>query len=117
MRRSYLLQRWQFVAASFNAQIAARTEWAARGQGVQRGDRTLDRSQRLCTIGPQRRYSFQEPTGVWMRRFSEDIFPRTKFDQRACIHDSYLVGYVRYNGEIVRNEQHCQAKLLAQVGQ
>jgi len=50
-----------------------------------------------------------------MRGRVENIGLRAKLDQAAGVHDRDAIGYVRDDGEIVRDEEHRQSEFMAEV--
>ncbi len=71
-------------------------------------------SQRLATFRFQVGHGLQKAAGVGMCRRTKDFMPCAELDYAAGIHHGHAVGDLRNHGEIVRDEEHGQAKLGAQ---
>ena len=115
MARRNLHQSGQGFAALREARIAARFKSATGRHGLKRWNRTFDRTQALRAVGLEIGNGLQQAASIRMRGSVKDVALYSHFDQVTRIHYGHAVGNFRNDGEIVRNEKHCQSKFCAQI--
>ena len=57
----------------------------------------------------------QQSLSIRMSGRVEDIGLGAKFDEASGVHDSDAIGYVRNDSQIVRDEEHGESELVAQL--
>ena len=84
---------------------------------MQRWNCALDGFERTCALGFQVGHCVQETARVRMRWRVEDSLSGSKFYHAAGIHYGDAVRDLRDHGKIVRDEEHGQAELGAELGE
>jgi len=78
-------------------------------------DGAFDGRERKGAVGRESRNGAQQTLSVGMRGCAKNIGLRAELDQVAGVHDGDAIGDVRNDGEIVRDEEHRQSELVAEV--
>jgi hypothetical protein len=58
-----------------------------------------------------------ERTRVGMQRFRPELFRRSRLDDKAEVHDGGSVGHMPDDGQVVRDQEHTNLKVLGQAHQ
>src|SRR5580658_9440187 len=114
---SNLYQRRQFAGALGDAEAAARLEGAARRHPLQRWHSAFDGAERTPPLRPQVGNGLEQSSSIRMSRSLENFPLRPQFHNAPGIHHGHAIGHLRDHSKIVRDEEHGQAKLAAQVGE
>ena len=112
-----LHQRGQRCRTLHHARGAARLEGASGGQSGQRGHGAFYRLERTGAIRLQIGHGMEQATGIRVGRGPKDVVLGTKFYEASRIHNGDAVCDVRDDSQVVRDEQHGEAKLGTKFGE
>ena len=105
------------LAANLHAAITAVGEVASRGHLERIGDHAFDHVETLAVVIFQPRNGLQKAKRIRMHRIVEQRAHLSLFDHLAAIHDDDAIGGFRHDAQIVRDEQHGHAGVVAQAAQ
>ena len=108
-------QRRELNSAGVDAVQAARLEGASRWKLSDGRDGAFDGRERKSAVGLECGNRAQQALRVGMTGGVKNIRLRAELDQAAGVHDRDAIGYVRDDGEIVRDEEHRQSEFMAEV--
>jgi len=112
------LDQWgQRCRTLHDARGAARLEGASGGQSGQRGHGAFYRLERTGAIRLQIGHGMEQATGIRVGRGLKDVVLDTKFYKASRIHNGDAVCDVRDDSQVVRDEQHGEAKLGTKFGE
>src|SRR5580658_8440736 len=114
---SNLYQRRQLAGALGHAEAASRLEGAARRHGLQRRHSAFDSAEWTPSLRLQVGHGLEQPASIRMSRSLKNFPLRSQLHHAPGIHHGHAIGHLRNHGKIVRDEEHRQAKLAAQVGE
>ena len=77
----------------------------------------IERRQRLRAVRIQCGNRAQQATRVRMSRSVKNLLTAALFQQPSVPHDRHAICNFSNNGEVVRDEEHCQPELLLQIAQ
>src|ERR1700722_15946068 len=80
-------------------------------------DSAFDRSESAVAVCFQIWHGQQKPASIRMSRRLKDFLLTREFNQTSRIHYSHAIGNLRNHSEVVRDEEHGQAKLGAQLSE
>ncbi len=89
---------------------------SARSQ-IERASSAVEHGQRQVAAGVQRGHGGEQIFCVGLLRVEEDLVARAGFEQRAVAEDGDAVGDAGDDGEVMRDEEHGEAKALAEIGE
>ena len=113
MCRTDLDQGRQLLVTCGDAVFASWLERTAGWQGSNRWDSSLNCGKRLGAVGRERGDRAEQSLRIGMSRGVKDVCLRSQFDQAPRVKDCHPVRDMRNDGQVVGDEEHCQANFLA----
>ncbi len=108
-------QRRELDGAGGDAEWAAGFEGASGRELGDGRDGAFDGREGQGAVGRESGDGAQQSLSVGMSGGLENVGLGAEFDQAAGVHDGDAIGYVRDDGEIVRDEKHRQSEFVAKV--
>jgi hypothetical protein len=103
------------LTADLFGETATRLEDAAGQVGAEAGEEPGNRVQRRLVLAhAAARDAAEEADGVRVPRVAEDLLCDALLDEAAGVEDAYALAHLRDDGEVVTDEKHARAELLAQ---